>query len=174
MHSRPPILTQTCNSPCGKLVLGSCRDGLCLCDWAESPQHARVLARLRAQAGCRLLPGHSEVLDAAAAQLDEYFCGRRQHFDLMTLSNGTAFQRDVWRELIRIPFGRTMTYGELAARIGRPKAVRAVANAVGANALSLFIPCHRVTAAGGRPGGYRGGLAAKNYLLRLERRTPPL
>ncbi len=161
MQHNPPILTQGYDSPCGKLVLGTCRDGLCLCDWEASPRHARLRARLH------LAPGHSEVLEAAAAQLDEYFAGKRRHFDLPTHSCGTAFQERVWRELTRIPYGHTMTYGGLAGRLGSPMAVRAVANAIGANALSLVIPCHRVTASGGL-GGYRGGSAAKRCLLQLE------
>ncbi len=172
MAARPPILTQVYDSPCGKLILGSCRDGLCLCDWVDGKRSARVRAKLLALYGDRFTPGHSEVLDAAAEQLDEYFAGERRNFDVLTLSGGTEFRGDVWWELIRIPYGQTISYAGLAARIGRPSAVRAVAGACAANPLAIFIPCHRVIAADGSLGGYSGGLAAKQHLLDIE--TKPL
>ncbi len=168
MNTLSPILTQIYDSSCGKLVLGSYRDELCLCDWVQQKRHAHALDKLQKQHGSAIIPGHSDVLEAAASQLDEYFSGTRQQFALRTLTTGTEFQQEVWRELIRIPYGHAISYGELAARLGRPSAVRAVAHAVGANAISLFIPCHRVTAAGGKLGGYRGGTAAKRHLLHRE------
>ncbi len=168
MNTLSPILTQIYDSPCGKLVLGSHRDELCLCDWVQQKRHARALAERQKRHGCAIIPGHSAVLEAAATQLNEYFTGTRQQFELQTLTQGTEFQQAVWRELLRIPYGHTISYGELSARLGRPSAVRAVANAVGANAISLFIPCHRVIAAGGTLGGYRGGTAAKRHLLHRE------
>ncbi len=172
MDARPPILTQVYDSPCGKLILGSCRDGLCLCDWVEGAHSARTRSRLLALYGDRLTPGHSEVLDAAAGQLDEYFAGERRNFDVLTLSGGSEFRGNVWWELIRIPYGQTISYSKLAARIGRPGAARAVAGACAANPLAIFIPCHRVIAADGSLGGYSGGLAAKQHLLDIE--TKPL
>lgn len=108
------------------------------------------------------------VLDHAARQLDEYFAGRRRVFDLPLLTVGTPFQRAVWELLTEIPFGETRSYAWLAAQLGHPRAVRAVAAANRANALSIFIPCHRVVGSNGSLTGYAGGLAAKRLLLGLE------
>jgi methylated-DNA-[protein]-cysteine S-methyltransferase len=102
-------------------------------------------------------------------QLDEYFRGERRAFDVaIDLTEGTAFQRAVWAELARIPYGATISYRELARRVGAPKAVRAVGSANGRNPVSILVPCHRVIAADGTLGGYGGGLATKRFLLDLE------
>jgi methylated-DNA-[protein]-cysteine S-methyltransferase len=104
----------------------------------------------------------------AVAQLRQYFAGRRSEFDLPLVLQGTRFQLAVWRELQRIPYGETISYGELARRIGNPKASRAVGSANGANQIPIVIPCHRVIAAGGKLGGFGGGLPVKEALLALE------
>ncbi|MBO4649320.1 MAG: methylated-DNA--[protein]-cysteine S-methyltransferase [Lentisphaeria bacterium] len=108
------------------------------------------------------------LLEKAAGQLLEYFRGERKTFDLPLDPAGTAFQRKVWRELERIPFGTVATYGEIAARTGRPKGARAVGQANHCNPIPILIPCHRVVAAGGMLGGYGGGTALKIRLLELE------
>lgn len=108
------------------------------------------------------------VLDCAARQLDEYFAAQRRVFDVPLLTVGTPFQRAVWELLTEIPFGGTRSYAWLAAQLGHPRAVRAVAAANRANALSIFIPCHRVVGSSGSLTGYAGGLAAKRLLLGLE------
>jgi methylated-DNA-[protein]-cysteine S-methyltransferase len=105
---------------------------------------------------------------AVAAQLAEYFRGERRDFDLPLAPRGTAFQRAVWDELRRIPFGATVSYGELAARLGRPGASRAVGRANATNPLPVVVPCHRVVGANGTLTGYAGGLDAKTLLLALE------
>ncbi|MBX9695240.1 MAG: methylated-DNA--[protein]-cysteine S-methyltransferase [Cyanobacteria bacterium] len=102
-------------------------------------------------------------------QLEEYFSGRRTEFELENvLPSGTEFQRQVWKELTKIPFGETITYGELARRVDRPKAIRAVGQANGRNPISIIIPCHRVIGANGSLTGYGGGLSCKRFLLDLE------
>ena len=108
------------------------------------------------------------LLEKAAGQLLEYFRGERQKFDLPLAPAGTAFQRKIWRELERIPFGTVATYGEIAARAGIPKGARAVGQANHCNPVPILIPCHRVVAAGGKLGGYGGGTALKIRLLELE------
>lgn len=108
------------------------------------------------------------VLDCAARQLDEYFAAQRRTFDIPLLTVGTPFQRAVWELLTEIPPGEIRSYAWLAARLGHPQAVRAVAAANRANALSIFIPCHRVVGSDGSLTGYAGGLAAKRLLLGLE------
>jgi methylated-DNA-[protein]-cysteine S-methyltransferase len=110
-----------------------------------------------------------EMLGGAREQLTEYFAGGRQTFDLALRMEGTPFQRRVWQELARIPYGTTITYGQLAARIGQPTAARAVGLANGRNPISIVVPCHRVIGADGTLIGYGGGLANKRFLLELER-----
>ena len=102
------------------------------------------------------------------AQLEEYFAGRRRDFDLPLAPVGTPFQRRVWQALREIPYGETVSYGALAARLGQPGAGRAVGLANGQNPISIVIPCHRVIGAGGALTGYGGGLERKRWLLALE------
>ena len=107
----------------------------------------------------------------AVRQLRDYFAGRRTEFDLPLAPEGTPFQRAVWRQLQDIPYGETISYGELARRVGNPKASRAVGSANGANPIPIVIPCHRVIAASGKLGGFGGGLPVKQALLDLETHT---
>ena len=109
----------------------------------------------------------SEISQRAASQLQEYFEKKRKEFNIFFLPMGTPFQMQVWSKLSEIPYGRVVTYGQLAAAIGQPTAVRAVANAVGENPFLIFLPCHRVVAADGL-GGFSAGLEAKRTLLQLE------
>jgi methylated-DNA-[protein]-cysteine S-methyltransferase len=109
---------------------------------------------------------------AVVAQLDEYFAGSRSVFELQLGPRGTDFQRRVWDELTRIPAGETISYGELAARVGRPNAARAVGAAVGRNPISIIVPCHRVVGSNGALTGYAGGVERKAHLLALEGARP--
>ncbi len=110
-----------------------------------------------------------DALAEAAEQLAEYFTGRRRYFSLKVAPVGTPFQREVWEALVDIPFGTTSSYGEIADRVGRPSASRAVGAANGRNPISIVIPCHRVIGADGTLTGYAGGLDRKMSLLALER-----
>lgn len=156
------------HSPFGVLKLGSAADRLCLCDWQAHRHDGMVERRLQKMLKAEFAEGSSAVLRAAAAQLDEYFARRRRMFTVPLMFAGTDFQKAVWSELLNIPYGRTATYAEIARRMGMPNAVRAVANANGANALSVFVPCHRVVGSDGTLTGYAGGLDAKRALLALE------
>lgn len=115
----------------------------------------------------------SGPLAEACQQLDQYFAGRRTSFDLPLAPEGTPFQKAVWRCLRQIPYGATISYGELARRVGKPGAARAVGAANGRNRIPIVIPCHRVIAADGTLGGFRGGLGLKTALLELERKYAP-
>lgn len=162
------IITKTYDSPCGTLLLASCGEKLCLCDWPSSRRHKHNIIRLRNFLNAEFGEGSSAILNTAAAQLDEFFEGKRHEFDISLLIVGTDFQKLVWSELLAILYGKTISYTHLAQRIGKPKSVRAVANAVGANPLSIFVPCHRVIGSNNTLTGYAGGLPAKQYLLSLE------
>lgn len=155
-------------SPCGVLMLGSFGDKLCLCDWQVEKHRDHVDRRLKRILRAEFEEGTSEVIGKAERQLDEFFAGQRREFDMPLLFVGTDFQKTVWNELLKIPFGQTISYGEMARRIGMPKAVRAVANANGANSMSIFAPCHRVIGSDRSLTGYGGGLDAKRMLLELE------
>lgn len=107
---------------------------------------------------------------AASCELTAYLTGQKTEFSLpLDLSHGTAFQQQVWQTLQTVPYGTTWTYSDLAAKLRRPAAVRAIASAVGRNPLLMIIPCHRIVRKDGQLGGYRGGLPMKRQLLRLER-----
>jgi methylated-DNA-[protein]-cysteine S-methyltransferase len=117
------------------------------------------------------VPGESSVFDVVRHQIDAYFAGHRPVFDVPLAPRGTSFQAQVWTLLQRIPYGGSTSYGALAAEMGRPSAVRAVAGAVARNPISIIIPCHRVIGASGQLTGFAGGLDRKARLLALERRV---
>jgi methylated-DNA-[protein]-cysteine S-methyltransferase len=110
----------------------------------------------------------NDVCDEAVKQISEYFAGARQEFDLPIRLSGTEFQREVWQGLKGIPFGQTVSYGDLARTIGKPTAVRAVGAANGNNPVSIIVPCHRVIGSDGGLTGYGGGLERKEWLLKHE------
>ena len=112
-------------------------------------------------------PAFAPLRDCAA-QVADYLCGKRQSFDLRVAPSGTPFQERIWREIARIPYGRTITYAELAKRAGAPGSARAAGAATGRNPLSIVVPCHRVVGSSGALTGYAGGLERKARLLRLE------
>lgn len=152
----------------GELILGSFDGKLCLCDWRHSNKRGSIDSRIRDGLDAGYVEKDDHVLTAATGQLDEYFNHKRRIFDIPLLTVGTPFQDLVWGSLLKIPFGETWSYLQLAEDVGNRNAVRAVANANGANALSIFIPCHRVIGSNGGLIGYGGGLKAKAGLLRLE------
>lgn len=127
--------------------------------------HGTPPEEIAARLGARLAPGGNR---GVVAQLSEYFSEGRKEFDLLLDLRGTAFQLTVWRELLKIPYGETSSYGEIAARIGRPDAARAVGAAVGANPVPIIVPCHRVIGKNGDLVGFGGGLELKRRLLALE------
>lgn len=162
------IQIQIYHSPCGDLMLGSFEDKLCLCDWAIEQHRDIVDIRLRKILQANYEKKTSDIIQETGKQLDEYFSGKRTVFDIPLLFAGTDFQKKVWHKLLEIPYGTTISYGELATQLNMPKAVRAVANANGANAISIIVPCHRVIGSDHSLTGYGGGLEAKKTLLTLE------
>lgn len=117
--------------------------------------------------------GASPILHQAAAELDEYFVGARERFDVPLDPVGTEFQLSVWHGLANVPFGQTTSYGKQAAALGKPKAIRAVASANGKNPISIILPCHRIVGANGALTGFAGGLDSKAWLLRHEGQALP-
>jgi methylated-DNA-[protein]-cysteine S-methyltransferase len=148
----------TVTSPLGELLL-TAEDGMLTGLFLPAERHAPPAGAVR----------DDGAFGAVRRQLEEYFAGQRRSFDLPVAPPGTEFQRRVWDELGRIGYGETISYAELAARIGRPTAIRAAGAANGANPISILIPCHRVVGSNGSLTGYSGGLEAKRLLLDLER-----
>lgn len=158
-------------SPCGELLLGEYDGRLCLCDWVRPGRGEDTCRRIGRRLGVSLQMGTSTFLKQVEKELDEYFSGKRKDFDVPFYFVGTEFQKEIWKKLTDIPYGSTISYSELAKITGRPRSVRAVANAVGANPISIIVPCHRVVGSDGRLTGYAGGLPAKQTLLALESPT---
>ena len=166
MKARPSLPSYACktmHSPVGELTLVADDHALKAVLW-ENDDPARVRLSPRHEN-----PGHP-VLVEAQQQLEEYFAGKRETFDLPLNFSGTDFQCQVWRALLTIPFGETRSYAQIAKQIGSPRAVRAVGAANGRNPISIIAPCHRVIGSNGKLTGFAGGMEAKAFLLKLERK----
>lgn len=164
----PSINIQDYDSPYGELILGSFNDRLCLCDWRYRKMRSTIDARITKGLNSEFAIRKDDVIAEAIKQLEEYFTAERTEFDLPLLMVGTDFQKQVWDTLVKVEFGSTTSYQRLAENMGKPKAVRAVASANGANAVSIFVPCHRVIGKDGSLVGYAGGIQTKQRLLSLE------
>ena len=162
------IIISIYNSPAGVLIIGAFGDRICLCDWINGKRRDSISRHMERRLDAKYEEGTSPVIEQAIAQLDEYFDGKRTSFDIPIHLTGTEFQQSVRRELMNIPYGNTISYAVLAQRIGKPKAVRAVASANATNPISIFVPCHRVVGSDIRLTGYGGGLATKRFLLEVE------
>lgn len=151
-------------SPLGELILSCSEQGLCGV-WFEGQRHSPEPQVVQ---GWVPAPYHP-LLQATASQLQDYFAGRKVVFDVpLDLTRGTPFQQSVWQALLDIAAGNHQSYGQLATRLNKPQAVRAVGAAVGRNPVSIIVPCHRVLGSTGQLTGYAGGLERKRVLLRLE------
>ncbi len=157
------------STPLGPMVAAASDASLCLLEFADRRALSTHLRRLGGRVPTIFAPGRNPVLERLIAELEEYFAGTRSSFDVPLSTNGTPFQERVWAALQEIPAGRTRSYSEVARAIGRPRAVRAVARANGANPIAILVPCHRVIGADGSLTGYGGGLWRKRRLLDLER-----
>lgn len=153
---------QFLNSPVGQLKLVAHETALVAVLWEnENPNRVRLAALVEDL--------QHPILLKTAQQLNEYFAGKRQQFDLPLDFEGTAFQQQVWQALLTIPFGETRSYKQIAAQIGNVKAVRAVGAANGKNPISIIAPCHRVAGVNGKLVGFAGGLENKEILLKIEK-----
>ncbi len=162
------VNTQYYDSPCGKLILASIGDELCLCDWNGMPCIERNKRRLMRLLNAELISKSSSVLEQTKKELDEFFAGERKSFDIPLCPIGTDFQKQVWQALLEIPYGETRSYKEIAQSVNNLKGVRAVAQAIGSNGISILIPCHRVIGSDHSLTGFAGGIEAKRLLLNLE------
>ena len=164
------LLADWLDTPLGPMLAIADEERLVLLEFVERRGLETELKRLRGRYA--VLPGSNDVIKHIDRELQEYYAGERHSFETPVQLMGTDFQKSVWNELRRIPYGEAISYMELAQRVGRPTAFRAVAQANGANQLAVIIPCHRVINADGRIGGYGGGVPRKEWLLGLEGSWP--
>jgi methylated-DNA-[protein]-cysteine S-methyltransferase len=152
-----------------ELILGSFGGRLCLLGYRYGEKRKVIENRIKKELNSNFIECFDEILGKTKKQLDEYFYRRRKKMDVPILTIGTDFQKKVWDSVMMVPYGTTLTYLELAENIDNKKAVRAVANANGANSIAIIIPCHRIMGSNGKLGGYSGGLTIKKQLLNLEK-----
>ncbi len=162
------IEIQYYQSPFGSLILGSYDEQLCLCDWNFRKRRDLIDSRIQNALKAEYEEKESNIISNTISQLEEYFDKKRTTFDIPLLFLGTDFQKKVWHALLEVTYGTMETYGGLSKRMNNPLAVRAVAAANGANAISIIVPCHRIIGNNNQLTGYAGGLPAKKKLLELE------
>jgi AraC family transcriptional regulator of adaptative response/methylated-DNA-[protein]-cysteine methyltransferase len=163
------IVYRDIESPLGKMIAGATANGVCFLEWHDRGGVEKIKQRVVKRYKSELVQGNNRHLDLLEKEIGDYFSGKLRKFAVPVNVTGTAFEREVWRQLLMIPFGQTRAYGQIAAALGKPGASRAVGRANGANYLSIVIPCHRVIEAGGGLRGYGGKLWRKAKLLELER-----
>ena len=155
-------------TPLGPMLAGATNNGICLLEFMDRSMLNTQLKILSRRLECNFTPGTNKFIDQLAGELKEYFKGRLTKFKTPLIMEGTEFQKSVWKNLLNIPFGETISYEELAHRTGNSQAIRAVGHANGDNRMSIIIPCHRVIGKNGKLTGYGGGLWRKKYLIELE------
>jgi AraC family transcriptional regulator of adaptative response/methylated-DNA-[protein]-cysteine methyltransferase len=158
-------------SPLGPLVAGATADGVCLLEFTDRRMLATQFAVVRKLFDCHAAPGMNDHLRQLATELDAYFAGALRAFTVPLVYPGTTFQKRVWDELLRIPYGQTRSYEDLAVLVGVPGGQRPVGRANGMNRIAIVIPCHRVVRKDGHLGGYGGGLRRKQFLIELEKKN---
>lgn len=163
------IVTSLIESPLGHIILAAASQGLVMCEFTDRRMLEFQIKSLRKYFNAAIVPGNNKHIGQAKLELQEYFEGKLEKFKVPLVFPGTPFQQKVWSELLKIPYGKTISYEELADRTGHHGACRAVGTANGMNRLGIIIPCHRVVNKGGKLGGYGGGLWRKQWLLDLER-----
>ncbi len=162
------IVFQYFKTPYGELKIASYEDKLCMCDWRYRKMREAIDQRVCNTLDANITKNSSATIDETKRQLQEYFAGERRYFDIPLLLAGSDFQKKVWEALLQIPYGKTETYIRLSENLGDVKAIRAVAAANGANAISIIVPCHRIIGSDGKLVGYAGGITNKRKLLELE------
>jgi methylated-DNA-[protein]-cysteine S-methyltransferase len=155
-------------TPFGELIIGAFKDQLCLCDWRYRRMRETVDQRIQKGLNAIYKKETTPIIEQTKMQLTDYFSGHQTLFSVPLLFVGSDFQKKVWNSLLTINYGVTSTYLKLSEQIGNKSAIRAVASANGANAISILVPCHRIIGSNGELVGYAGGLAAKKGLLKLE------
>jgi AraC family transcriptional regulator of adaptative response/methylated-DNA-[protein]-cysteine methyltransferase len=155
----------------GMMIAGATDKGICMFEFVDYKLLELELRQLSASFKTPLVQGENPHFDTLRKQMNEYFKGERKEFDISLDLVGTEFQKQVWLSLLKIPYGCTTTYAKQAEILGKPSAVRAVANANGKNKISIILPCHRIIGADGSLTGYGGGIERKKKLLEFEKKN---
>jgi len=161
-------------SPLGPMIAGATARGVCFLEWHDRGGVDRIKERVEKRYKMTVSPGDNRHLKQLEKELSAYFAGSLKKFTIAQDVTGTPFELQTWSQLLKIPYGKTRSYGDIAAVLGKPGASRAVGRANGANYLSIVIPCHRVIDSAGKLHGYGGGLHRKKFLLDLEAGRLPL
>lgn len=164
------IVMDAVETPLGPMVAGATDDGLCLLEFTDRRMFEAQIKRLGSLLKQPLIPDRHPLIETLRDELTRYFAGTLESFTTPLVLRGTPFEERVWRELLRIPYGQTVSYAQLATRTGATGAQRAVGRANGMNRIAIVVPCHRVVNSDGKLGGYGGGLWRKHWLLSLEGR----
>ncbi len=159
-------------TPLGELILGEYNGKLSLCDWRYRKMRDSIDEKIQTALKANYVEKKSSIIEETRRQLCQYIDQNRSDFDIPLCFIGTDFQKKVWNALLKIPYGKTMTYSALAKQLGNIKAIRAVATANGANPISIIVPCHRIIGSDGSMVGYAGGMEIKKKLLQLEKALP--
>jgi AraC family transcriptional regulator, regulatory protein of adaptative response / methylated-DNA-[protein]-cysteine methyltransferase len=163
------IVSAWIDSPMGPLIAAATEKGVCLLEFSDRRMLDAQFTILRKIFKCPIVPGNNKYIDQLKKELKDYFDGKLKQFTVQIVYPGSEFQQKVWKELLTIKYGKTLSYEEMAKKVGVPKGQRAVGHANGLNRIALVIPCHRVVNKNGNLGGYGGGLWRKEKLLRLEK-----
>jgi AraC family transcriptional regulator of adaptative response/methylated-DNA-[protein]-cysteine methyltransferase len=155
-------------SPLGGITIAEYGGKICVAEFAAGARAKKALAKISAHYGSETIRSKTGTIKKAEKQIKLYFSGKLENFDLPLDFPGSEFQKSVWRQLLKIPFGKTVNYGWIAEKAGSPQAARAAGTAIGSNRISILIPCHRVVGRDGSLTGYGGGLWRKKWLLRQE------
>lgn len=169
-----PIYTHTYQSPFGEILLGDYQNELVLADWKHRKMRNQIDMRIQQGLNAEFKEEQTELHQKTIVELEEYFNQQRKKFTLPLTLVGTDFQKTVWDALLQIPYGKTMSYLKLAQKMDNESAIRAIASANGANAISIIIPCHRIIGSNQALVGYAGGIGVKKKLLQLENALPQL
>lgn len=164
------IHTTIISTPLGDMMAAATKDGICMFAFMNMLHIEAHLIKLKEKFDAEVLPCENEYFVQLKIQIKEYFKGTREYFTLPLKLVGTPFQISVWKELLQIPYGKTISYKSQAIAIGKPTAYRAVANANGQNMLDIIVPCHRVIGSDGKLNGYGAGIDKKEFLIKLEQK----
>lgn len=162
------ISTTYIETPLGSMIAGGTDNGICLLEFSDRDVLGKEIQSISRSLDAEVSDGKSKHFPLLEKELSEYFKGTLKKFTVPVVMKGTDFQNSAWKTLLKIPYGKTWSYKQEAEKLGRPKSVRAVANANGHNRISIIIPCHRVIGSNGTLTGYGGGLWRKKWLLEHE------
>lgn len=169
-HQEQVILISRLTTPLGPMFICATEKGVCLLEFVERKKLETEFKELQRLLKSSIIVGENQHIQQAKKELEQYFEGTRQNFEVALQTPGTVFQQTAWKALLTIPYGQTVSYKEQAQKINKPTASRAIANANGANRVAIILPCHRVIGANGQLTGYAGGLERKKWLLEHERK----